>query len=417
MAAKQASQPRVVVFSTLFPHPGQPNAGLFIRERMFRVGKKLPLVVVAPVPWFPFQGFIRRFRPGYRPAAPHFERQDGVEVYHPRFLAVPGFFRSLDGRSMAVCSVTTIRKLKRRFRFNLIDAHFAYPDGYAATLLGKWFKVPVTITLRGTEVPLSRTNRRRHILRALQNAARVFSVADALKRHVVDLGADGGKIRVIGNGVDAERFQPLPKQDARARLGIPLEAKVLISVGGLVERKGFHRVIECLPRLRQTIPNLHFLVVGGASGEGDWSQRLQQQVQDLELEECVHFLGPLPPDELKVPLSAADVFVLATRNEGWANVFLEAMACGLPVVTTDVGGNAEVVCKPELGTLVPFGDHEQLLDALRTALEKEWENDSIRQYALVNSWESRVKVLEAEFNKLVKAATFVDKHTVMNGAD
>src|SRR6056297_313790 len=194
-------RPRIAVLSVLFPHPGQPNAGLFIRERMFRVGERLPLFVVAPQPWFPFQGLIRRFRPHFRPPAPAHEHQQGFDVYHPRFFSVPGRFKYLDGLFMALGCLPLLRRL--RTRFDIIDAHFAYPDGYAASLLGKWLGVPVTITLRGTEVPHAREPRlRRRMLRALAGATRVFAVADALRRHVVALGTRPDKISVVGNGVD-----------------------------------------------------------------------------------------------------------------------------------------------------------------------------------------------------------------------
>ncbi len=392
-----SQRPKILVFSTLFPHPGQPNAGLFIRERMFRVGERLPLKVVAPVAWFPLQGLIRLFAPNYRPVAPYHEVQDGVDVYHPRFLAIPGLLRSLDGLFMALGCLPTLYKIRRQFNFNFIDAHFAYPDGYAATLLGKWLNFPVTITLRGTEVPLSRTNRRALMIKALQHARHIFSVTDSLKRHVMALGVDGSKIQVVGNGVDTSKFQPVAKTRARRQFGIPAEAKVLISVGGLVERKGFHRVIECLPGLRQHIPDLHYLIVGGASGEGDWTQRLKQQVKDLSLEDNVHFLGIMPPSDLKIPLSAADIFVLATRNEGWANVFLEAMACGLPVITTDVGGNREVICSDDLGTITPFGNKEQLQKAILNALSKIWDRSAIINYAKQNSWNNRVDIIVSRF--------------------
>lgn len=395
------AEPRLVVFSTLFPHPGQPNAGVFIRERMFRVGKVLPLIVVAPQPWFPLQGVIRKWRPHFRPPAPRQEVQNGIEVLHPRFFSVPGLFKSLDGLFMAIGSLPTLLRLKRRFQFNLIDAHFAYPDGYAATLLGRWLKVPVTITLRGTEVPLSRDPaRRRRIVAALDCASRVFSVSDSLKRHTVSLGVDGAKIRVVGNGVDTTKFHPLPKTEARSRLGLPQNAPVIVSVGALVERKGFHRVIECLPGLLRQFPSLHYLIVGGAGPEGDMSEALRRQVAELGLESTVHFLGPIPSTDLKLPLSAADVFILATRNEGWANVFLEAMACGLPVVATDVGGNAEVVCKPELGTIVPFGERSTLEGAIADALLFRWDRAAIIAYACDNSWDGRVAVLTEEFNHL-----------------
>jgi glycosyltransferase involved in cell wall biosynthesis len=165
-----------------------------------------------------------------------------------------------------------------------------------------------------------------------------------------------------------------------------------------------HRVIECLPALLVQHPGLHYLIVGGGSPEGDNRAELTAQVAQLGLGERVHFLGALPPDELKWPLSAADVFVLATRNEGWANVFLEAMACGLPVVATAVGGNAEVVCRDELGSIVPFGDGPALQQALDNALNKDWDRGAILQYAQANQWDTRVAQLLRAFAPLLDAA-------------
>jgi len=397
------AHPRLLVFTTLFPHSGQPHAGVFIRERMFRVAQILPLTVVAPVPWFPLQGLIRLFRPHFRPSAPRHELQQGIDVYHPRFFSIPGFFKSWDGLFMALCSYRLVSRLRKQGGFDIIDAHFAYPDGYAATLLGKWFKVPVTITLRGTEVPISKDPvRRDRIVQALARADRVFSVAEALKRYVVRLGADVGKIRVVGNGVDSGKFTAMPKSEARLAMGLPQDAPILITVGGLVERKGFHRVIECLPSLRQRFPGLRYLIVGGPCAEGDWRPQLEALVAQLGLQDAVHFLGSMPAERLRVPLSAADVFALATRNEGWANVLLEAMACGLPVVTTDVGGNREVVCNQELGTVVPFGDADALFKALGEALQKKWNQGTIVAYARDNDWAKRIAVLVDEFEQIYR---------------
>lgn len=394
------NQPKLLVFSSLFPSKVRPNAGVFIRERMFRVGQKLPIVVVSPVPWFPFQGVIRYWKPHFRQQPDKLEVQQGVQVFFPRFFSIPGLFKSWDGFFMALGSLPTLIKLKHEF--NMVDAHFAYPDGYAATLLGKWFKVPVTITLRGTEVPLAKMQGRRvRMLKAISSATRIFSVADSLKQHVVGLGADADKIRVVGNGVDITKFYPLEKRTQRHALKLPENAKVLISVGGLVERKGFHRVIEILPVLVKQYPELIYLVVGGESAEGNIKAQLLEQVEELNLEKHVRFLGALSSEELKKPLSSADVFVLATANEGWANVFLEAMACGLPVITTDVGGNSEVVSKSILGSIVPFGDKEALANALSQALQKQWDNKAIIQYAKENTWDSRVEILVNELQNIV----------------
>ena len=348
---------------------------------------------------------IRRWRPGFRPGAPAYESQAGIDVWFPRFPSLPGLLKRLDGWAMALAAWPRLRALRRAGRLDLLDAHFGYPDGFAATLLGRWLDVPVTITLRGTEVRHAADPVLRPLLaRALADADRVFAVSDSLRRVALGLGLAPERVRVVGNGVDPSRFYPIDQGEARAALGLPAGAKVLVSVGGLCERKGFHRVIDGLPALRAQGTDAHLLIVGGPSPEGDWTARLHAQVQALGLADRVHFTGPVPPDVLHRVLSAADVFVLATRNEGWANVLLEAMACGLPVVTTDVGGNAEVVCRPDLGTVVPFGDAAVLTDALHAALHHPWDRRAIRAHAEANDWEGRVDVLEAEIRALCRAA-------------
>lgn len=396
-----ADGPSIVVLSSLFPSQVQPGSGLFVRERMFRVGRHLPLAVVAPVPWFPLQGLLRLLRPGFRPGAPGHERQAGHDVWFPRFLSAPGLLKRLDGLTMALAAWPRLRALRRAGRLDLIDAHFAYPDGYAATLLGRWLDVPVTVTLRGTEARLAKDPVLAPLMRrALQRATRVLAVSDSLRQVAIGLGLPPDRVRVVGNGVDLARFHPMPRDEARRQLGLATDAPVLISVGGLVERKGFHRVIELLPALRARFPGLQYLVVGGPSPEGDMGPALRQQVAELGLQDVVRFVGPVSPDGLRPLLAAANVFALATRNEGWANVFLEAMACGLPVVTTDVGGNAEVVCRPELGTVVPFGAPERLLAALDAALSSVWDAGAIRRYAEDNTWDKRVDELLGLFHGL-----------------
>lgn len=303
---------------------------------------------------------------------------------------------------MALGCYLVFRKLRQDFGFNLIDTHFAWPDGCAAAYLGKWFNVPFTVTLRGSEPRDAQQESKRQRMRAaLQRARMVFSVSDSLRQFALSLGIPEKNTRVVGNGVDIAKFQPVDKLEARSKLHIPESAHVLVSVGGLVERKGFHRVIACLPGLVSEFAGLRYLIVGGPSPEGDNSAELKRQVAALGLEANVMFLGPVPSAELKWPLSSADVFVLATRNEGWANVFLEAMAVGLPVVTTDVGGNREVVCRSELGSIVPFGEEEALTEALKEALRRTWQKDAIRTYAENNGWDARIDVLQQEFERIV----------------
>jgi teichuronic acid biosynthesis glycosyltransferase TuaC len=397
-AAAAAEFTPMAVLSILFPSSVEPQAGLFIRERMFRVAAHVPVVVIAPQPWFPLQGLLRLWRPNYRPPKPRHETQQGIEVHFPRFLAVPGMLRRLDGLFIALACRRLLARLQRERGIGVIDAHFAYPSGRAATLLARWLGMASTITLRGTEPrQLADPSLRREVLAALDEATRVFSVSQSLKDCVVEAGASAAKVHVVGNGVDLSKFRRIDRQEARAQLGLAPDDAVLVSVGGLVPRKGFHRVLEVLPALRERHPRLRYLIVGGPSPEGDHGPQLRAQVAAAGLEDCVVFTGPLPAERLHVPLSAADVFVLSTANEGWANVFLEAMACGLPVVTTRVGGNAEVVNSGSLGLLVPLGDADALREAIHEALGREWDREAIVAYARANTWDSRVRTLLDHF--------------------
>jgi teichuronic acid biosynthesis glycosyltransferase TuaC len=395
-----AAGPRLLVLSSLFPSASQPAAGVFIRERMFRVAQHLPVVVVAPQPWFPLQGLVRLFRPHFRPKAPAFELMQGIEVHRPRFLSFPGILKWSDGLFMALGSYLTVRRLFRQHALHILDVHFGYPDGAAGTLLGHWLKVPVVLTLRGKEERQARTVVGPALRRAVLRADRLIAVSEALRDLALGLGADARRITVIGNGIDLSKFQRVPQAEARAQLDLPQNARMLISVGTLVERKGFHRVIECLPHLLVRYQNLHYLVVGGSGPEGDFSAKLRAQVVALGLQQRVHFLGLCAPEQLKFPLSAADVFVLASSYEGWANVLLEALACGLPVVATDVGGNAQVINSGQLGRIVPFGDSAALGSALDEALSHAWNRAALREYARSNSWEDRIPLLVNVFRQL-----------------
>lgn len=393
--------PSIVVLSSLFPHGRSPTAGIFVRERMFRVGQALPLAVVSPQAWWPGQSLLRRWRPGYRLEGDQYEQVDGFEVFRPRAWCAPGIGRRWDGRAMAAAARPVVARLLAAGRCAVIDAHFAYPDGYAASLLARRFGVPYTVTLRGTEPRhLLDPALRWRIREALNGAARVFTVSNSLREIGIAAGVPPERFEVVGNGVDSSVFHPMARDEARRQLGLRADARVLCTIGALVERKGFHRVLALMPEMLKRMPDLVYLIVGGASPEGDWTERLHREVEARGLGDAVRFLGPLAPRQLRVPLSASDVFVLPSSNEGWANVILEAMACGVPVVASDVGGNAEVVCDSTLGSIYPFTDESALRSALEHALSREWDRAAILAHAQANTWDTRVVRLVAAFRSV-----------------
>lgn len=406
-----AGEPRVLVFSSLFPNASAPTAGVFIRERMFRVAKRMPLVVVAPQAWSPFDWAIRLLRPGFRPQGAAFEVMDGIEVHRPRALSFPGVLKRLDGRLMALSTIGCVRRIHRRFRATVIDAHFAYPDGFAAVTIGRRLGLPVTLSVRGSkDQMLLGTDREPALRETLHGAAQLIAVTESLVSGVGGpLGLPPERFTVVGNGVDLSRFEPMDRAAARARLGIAEDAKVIIGVGNLIPLKGFQRIIPLLPRLRRRHPKLVYLIVGGGGTQGDNSQQLAALAKQHGVADCVRLCGRQMPDDLKWYYSAADVFALATEFEGWANVFLEAMACGLPVVTTRVGGNPEVITSEAVGTLVDYWDDDAFAQALEQAFDRRWDTNRILAYARANDWVHRIDQLEAIFRSLgetspVKAA-------------
>ncbi len=394
---------RVLVFSSLFPSDVAPTAGTFIRERMMRVAERFPVVVVAPQAWSPFDGIVRAFRRSFRPQAPTFEVLGGVEVHRPRFLSLPGMLKRWDGVLMARGSQRTVEALNRRFRPTLIDAHFLYPDGYAASQLAAKLRLPLTITIRGSKDEwLIGTDREPMMRVALARAARIFSVSDALKQDVgVRLGQDADKIVVVRNGVDTSKFFPVDRVEARRRLGLPAAARVVIGVGGLIDRKGFHRVIPLIASLAQQMPDLRYLIVGGGTTQADMRGRLEALAREHRVADRVIFCGAQSPADLRWYYGAADVFALATSHEGWANVFLEAMACGLPVITTAVGGNAQVVSSDVVGRVVPYWDAQAFQDMLSSALaEIRWDRQGIVAYARAHGWDIPVDLLVTEMRRV-----------------
>ncbi len=393
MISKQSGL-RVCTFSSLFPSIRSPNAGIFIRERMFRVAREFPLVVVAPQAWSPFDWIVRMVRPDFRPMDLRSEIVDGINILRPRYLSIPSIGKRFDGFLMATSCLPSMRRLHRTFGFTVIDAHFAYPDGHAAVRIGRALSVPVVVSLRGSkDERLIGTSREKGLRWALSKADALISVSEKLRIDVVERLGIKRPVTLIGNGIDLVRFSAETRNEARERLGLPLRAKVMVGVGNLIPLKGFQRVIPLLPRLRERYPDLIYLIVGDAAQQADIRRELVALARDWGVLDAVRFAGRQPQEELKWYYSAADLFVLATEYEGWANVFLEAMSCGLPVITTRVGGNSEVVPEGVAGTLVDYWDPDAFGKAIDDGLSRSWDHSAIQAYARSQEWPCKISIL------------------------
>ena len=375
---------KTLLFSTLYPSAARPLHGIFVETRLRELLKsgEIETKVVAPVPWFPFKGKIFGDY-GLYATTPHFEQRNGVDVFHPRYFLPPKIGMNISPYTLARSALPTIKKLLRDgFDFDLIDAHYYYPDGVAASLIAKRLGKPFVITARGTDVNLipQFTHPRRLILQTAGAAYASIGVSKALVDRLAELGAAREKLKLFRNGVDLGRFQPEEKTLARKKIGINA-SRILLSVGNLIELKGHHIAIDALSLLSPDI----VLVIAGSGPE---RQSLKNQANRLNLGNRVFFTGQIDNSELKWWYSAADALVLCSSREGWPNVLLEAMACGTPAIATDIGGIPEIITAPVAGRLMRQRS-PQCLSATVTELFAEYpERIAVRNYAEEFTWDA-----------------------------
>jgi teichuronic acid biosynthesis glycosyltransferase TuaC len=373
---------RLLTLSTLYPNREMPYHGTFVENRLLHLvrGREVAALVVAPVPWFPWKGAaFGRYAAFAR--VPKGEQRHGMTVLHPRYLLIPKCGMAIAPYLMYESLKTYVgRILRRDFPFDVIDAHYFYPDGVAAALLGQSLGKPVVITARGTDINLISYYRltRRWIRWAAHRAAGIVAVSEALRARLVELGIPDGRIQVLRNGVDLDLFAPRDREAARRQLGIDSGGPVLASVGWLIPRKGHDLAI----RAAALLPDSTLLIVG----EGPEDIALRRLAQRTGVASRVNFLGSMPQKRLAVVYNAADVLVLASAREGLPNVLLEALACGTPVVATAVWGTPEVVATPVAGRLVEERSPEALGRAIRDLLADPPARTAVRAYAERFAW-------------------------------
>jgi teichuronic acid biosynthesis glycosyltransferase TuaC len=307
-----------------------------------------------------------------------------MDVYHPRYLLLPKISMPFHGLLMFAGSLKLVWQLHKSRKFDCIDAHYVYPDGFAAVLLGKCLGIPVFVSARGTDMSLFPSFRliRPMISWTIRNAAGVVGVCEALKESMLSFGVPAGKALAIGNGVDPGRFEPMDRTDARRKLGMADDAEIILAVGGLVPVKGYQYLIPAFAQIARHRPRARLYIVG----EGDSRATLEAQAVAENVGERVFFVGRRPNEDLKYWYSAADVTCLASSREGWANVLLESMACGTPLVATRVWGTPEVIVSDELGVLVEQTS-DSIARGLELALRRKWDRQILVRYAATRTWD------------------------------
>jgi teichuronic acid biosynthesis glycosyltransferase TuaC len=390
---------RVLSVCRYLPDPGSPAAGGFVFARVAAMAALAPVTIVQPVPHFPvlrpLAGWARE--PGHEHA--------GLRIAHAPMFYLPGVLKSLDAKWLERAVQRVLPRLGGASAFDVVDAHFGYPDGVGCVRMARSQSLPVFVTVRGLETDVleeERTGPR--LVQALNQATGVISVSHSLRELLVSRGVQPSQFRVIPNAVDRKRFRPGDRGAARRLLGLSVDAPLIVCVGNLIELKRHHVLLEAFARLRASHPTVQLAFVGGSEADPAYEVRLRRLAASSGLGNVVRFVGRIPPEGVARWLQAADVFALATSREGCCNAILEALAAGRPVVTTPAGDNAHFVRDGVNGSIVPIDDAPATAAALERALSRtDWDAEAISADLEVGGWDDVARDVLGFFGERVAA--------------
>jgi len=382
-----SERPKILSLCCVFPNPAQPRQGIFVQRRLQALAELTDLMVVSPIAIVQY-GNPRGERLHIGRAGIPAKLQSGrFTTLYPRWF-YPPFSGGLVPIWLFLRLVGTLVRIRKKFPFEIIDTHFGYPEGIAGALLSSSLGIPFTMTFRGNE-PKHSVNRvgRFGMSWAVRRASRIFAVSERLRQFAIGLGARPDKVKTIPNGIDSAVFSPQDRTACRVKHGLAPDRPIVVSAGALVERKGHHRIIEALKSISARGSAVQLVIAGGPGPEGQYERKLRDLVLNLGLEHSVLFLGPVSAETMAEVMSAADVFCLASTNEGWPNVVHEALACGAPVVATDVGAVPDMLGDGKYGVIVPVSDQSGLESGLEEALGRKWDRQAISAWGRARSWE------------------------------
>ncbi len=374
---------KTLLFSSLYPNSQKPRHGIFVETRLRQLlrSEQVETKVVAPIASFPVKsGVFKRYAES--DSVPSYELLNGIDVYHPKFFILPKIGGAITPVMMARAALPVIKKLiAQGFDFDVIDAHYFYPDGVAAAILAKKLNKPLVITARGTDVNLFADYKfaGRLIKKAASQSNSIITVAESLRHKLVTKGISQEKIQVLRNGVDKEVFYPASKDERESlRQQLNINSNTILSVGNLTKLKGFNLVLDAVAKQ----PDIKLIIIG----DGEERQNLQQQVSDLKISQRVQFISNLSQQQLRDYYVSADILVLASSREGMPNVVLESLACGTPVVATNVGGVSEILSN-ECGIIVNDRTGIALAKVITTILNAGMDREVVAEVGAKNSWE------------------------------
>ena len=387
---------RVLVVSGAFPSSVDPSRGIFVHQRVRALSEisGVEVRVIAPTPWAPPISSVAKWQAFS--SLPREEEFGGLTIERPRYFLPPKVGGYFHPQLMYPTLLKAARRLRNEFHFDLIDAHFVYAAGVAATKVAKTLGVPICLTGRGEDMMRfpSMPFKGKSIRWALENADAFVGVSQQIAGEMIKHGANPDRVTTISNGVNVDQFRPLSRDECRKSLGLPVDRQIMITVGDRLELKGFHVIVDALPEILKTHPDAMYVCVGGPGRHGrDFTSEIQSRIDRLGLSDRVLLAGAQKHSELVRWYNSADLYVLASSREGSPNALMEALACGTPAVSTRVGSAPDELEPTGFGLVMKERSPTAAADSICRALSKQWDLAGIRLGIERRSWHQTAAVV------------------------
>jgi teichuronic acid biosynthesis glycosyltransferase TuaC len=389
---------KIAVVTRYFPSSAEPWQGRSAYQTLRVLAREADVRVFFPNAAYP--SWLKPRSRSYDKLDPAYSPPD-VNVSYYDYLALPLVSRPMNGWMSARVLLPHVRS----FAPDLIFSCFLYPDAYTALRIGKALKVPVVAMSIGSDInrigdPVSAM----HTRKVLREADFVVTVSGDLRLKALAMGASSQNTRALINGCDLSVFHVQNRLEARQKLHIDPLAEAVVYIGRMDVKKGLRELVEAAASLHAEHPSLHVYLVG----EGPDRTIIESDIQTHNATSYIHALQSCAPDDVAVWMAAADLITLPSYMEGCPNVVLEALACGRPVVATNVGGIPEIL-SDESGQLVPPRDPAALAQALASVLDSSWDAPAISARGS-RSWNAVAAELLAIFESLVPAHSAGSTH-------
>jgi len=386
---------KILSISHLFPNYKKQNFGVFVKERLKYIADKTELNVIAPVMRFPFCEYLEKYRLPVK--SPRAENIDGISVLHPKYFSIPKFFKNFDGWFYYLSLNNFMNNCISRFGPDILDLHWVYPDTWAALKWAGKFNKKIIVTARGNESIYYFNSRkgRQRIANILQNVDHVICVSQDLKNKLVeDYGLTESNISVIPNGIDEGKFHFMDKIQARQHIGLKQDKKYILSLCRLSLEKRIGDLIKAFAILK---PDDTELIIAGDGPEGE---KLEILSEELKVDARVRFVGEVKHEDAAYWFNAADEYCLPSSGEGCPNTVIESLACGTPVVATNVGGIPDLI-NEDNGILVPPKDPKILAKKIEEALNRDWDREIIAKEGQKRTWDKVAKQVIEVYEKVL----------------